>query len=75
MPSGSYKQFYVQCPFYEHDNGKSNITCEGIFPDSTQTHKFRYKKDYEMQINTFCCKYYEKCEVHRMLTKYKYEEE
>ena len=30
MPSGSYKQADVQCPFYRYDDGRRRITCEGI---------------------------------------------
>ena len=35
MPSGSFKQADVQCPFYKFDDGKRRITCEGIIEDSS----------------------------------------
>ena len=76
MPSGSYKQIEVQCPFYKFDDGKRRITCEGIIDDSSLALIYHNKHDYETQINTFCCQYYINCEVYRMLMdKYPNEEE
>lgn len=74
MPSGSYKQIEVQCPFYKYDDGKRRITCEGLVDDSSLALIYQRKSDYEAQINVFCCKHYEKCEVYRMLME-KYEED
>ena len=74
MPSGSYKQVYVQCPFYQHDDGKRKITCEGFIDKSSLTQSYRHRKDYETQISTFCCQHYKKCEVYRLLME-KYEDE
>lgn len=74
MPSGSYKQVYVQCPFYQHDDGKMRITCEGIIDDSSLSLIYRHKSDYEIQVMEFCCKQYHMCEIYRLLIK-KYEEE
>lgn len=74
MPSGSYKQIEVQCPFYKYDDGKRRITCEGLVDDSSLALIYQRKSDYETQINVFCCKHYEKCEVYRMLME-KYEED
>lgn len=74
MPSGSYRQVYVQCPFYHSDDGKHNIACEGIVDGSTLVSKFRKQKDYETQIGVFCCGHYAKCELYRMLMA-KYEDE
>ena len=74
MPSGSYKQIEVKCPFYKYDDGKRRITCEGIIDDSSLALIFHNKRDYEMQIDTFCCEHYTKCEVYRMLMD-KYDEE
>ena len=75
MPSGSYKQIEVQCPFYKYDDGKLRITCEGIIEDSSLTLIYHNKTDYETQIDVFCCKHYKKCEVYRMLQYTKYEED
>ena len=74
MPSGSYKQIEVKCPFYKYDDGKRRITCEGIIDDSSLALIYHNKRDYEMQIDTFCCEHYTKCEVYRMLMD-KYDEE
>lgn len=74
MPSGSYKQVDVQCPFYKTDDGKLRITCEGIIDDSSLSLVYHYKSDYEIQIMEFCCKHYHSCKIYRMLMG-KYEEE
>ena len=74
MPSGSYKQIEVQCPFYKYDDGKRRITCEGLVDDSSLALIYQRKSDYETQINVFCCKHYEKCDVYALLIQ-KYEED
>ena len=74
MPSGSYKQIEVQCPFYKYDDGKQRITCEGIVDNSSLALIYQRRNDYETQINVFCCEHYKKCEVYRMLME-KYEED
>ena len=74
MPSGSYRQAYVQCPFYKFDDGKRRITCEGIIEDSSLALIYHNKQDYETQIDVFCCEHYEKCEVYRLLID-KYDKE
>ena len=76
MPSGSYKQIEVRCPFYKFDDGKRRITCEGIIDDSSLALIYHNKNDYQIQIDVFCCEHYMKCEVYRMLMdKYPKEEE
>lgn len=74
MPSGSYKQAYVQCPFYKNDDGKKRINCEGLIEDSILALIYHRREDYETQINVFCCEHYKKCEVYRLLME-KYDEE
>lgn len=74
MPSGSYKQIEVKCPFYKYDDGKKRITCEGIVDNSSLALIYHYRTDYETQINVFCCEHYQKCEVYRILME-KYEED
>ena len=74
MPSGSYKQIEVKCPFYKYDDGKRRITCEGIIDDSSLALIYHNKRDYAVQIDTFCCEHYQKCEIYRMLMD-KYDEE
>ena len=70
--SGSYVQKFVLCPFYKRDDGKRRIICEGIIEDSSICLTYRYDKLYRKQLEVFCCKEYQKCEVYRMLLeKYK----
>jgi hypothetical protein len=74
MPSGSFRQADVQCPFYKYDDGKRSITCEGIVDNSNLALNYNNKKDYKTQITVFCCEHYKKCEVYRLLID-KYDEE
>lgn len=77
MSSGSFKaQADVQCPFYKFDVGgqKRRIVCEGIVDKSTLELRFCRKRDYDTQLNVFCCEHYKNCEVYRMLME-KYEED
>lgn len=74
MSSGSYRQVYVQCPFYKYDDGRGRITCEGIIEDSSLALIYHKKADYDLQITQYCCGHYDKCEVYRMLMD-KYDEE
>ena len=67
MPSGSYWQAYVKCPFYKYDDGKRRITCGGIFEGSSLALICHGKADYERQISVFCCEHYKKCEIFRIL--------
>ena len=62
----------VRCPFYKFDDGKRRITCEGIIDDSSLSLTFRKKADQEKQLYVFCCRYYEHCEIYRMLMENKY---
>ena len=74
MPSGSFKQTYVVCPFYKYDDGKRRITCEGLVDNSSLALIYQHKTDYERQISVFCCEHYKNCEVYQMLMT-KYEED
>lgn len=73
MPSGSYRQADVKCPFYRRDDGRGRITCEGLLDESSLTLNYRKRSDYKIQMDVFCTGSYEKCEVYRMLME-KYEE-
>ena len=73
MPSGSYKQVYVRCPFYRSDDGQRHITCEGPTEESSLTLNFPRKSEFETQITVFCCEHYQNCEIYRMLMD-KYED-
>lgn len=74
MPSGSYRQVDVKCPYYQFDDGKRRITCEGLLPDSNIANIFRSKSDFETQINLFCCQGYQTCEAFMALEQ-KYKED
>lgn len=68
----------VQCPFYRSDVFQpkqriKRINCEGLVADSTLALNYRFQRDYFRQLETFCCRHYDKCEVYRMLME-KYEE-
>ena len=67
MPSGSYKQVYVRCPFYRSDDGQRHITCEGPTEESSLTLNFPRKSEFETQITVFCSEHYQSCEIYRML--------
>lgn len=71
MASGSYKQVNVQCPFFMSDDGKHQIRCEGIVDRSNISLNYRLKADYMIQIDTFCCQYYKRCEIYQMLMQLK----
>lgn len=75
MPSGSYMQAYVGCPFYKYDDGRRRITCEGIVDKSSLAQIFRTRTDFDNQITVFCCQHYSKCEIYRMLMENKYAED
>lgn len=77
MPTSS-NDVKVKCPFYQYDRciprkNIQRIICEGIVKASTLTLNYRHTKDFHMQMETFCCQYFDKCEVYRMLMQ-KYEE-
>ena len=67
MSSGSFKQVYVECPFYRFDNGSSFITCEGVVEGGSTRLYFPRKQDFEIHIDTFCCNHYDRCELFRAL--------
>lgn len=72
MPSGSYKQADVKCPFFKYDDGKRRITCEGLIRESSLALIYLRKSDYEAQIDTFCCERFVHCGIYRLLME-KYE--
>ena len=72
--NGTYLKSFVRCPFFLRDDGKRRIVCEGIMDDSSICLTFRYDNLFKRQVETFCCKYYERCEIYRMLVE-KYEDD
>lgn len=77
MSSGSFKaQSDVQCPFFKFDDGKQKrIVCEGFVDKSSLALIYCRRKDYEKQLNVFCCEYYKKCEVYNMIYATKYDDD
>ena len=74
MSSGSYVKVDVRCPFFRGDDGRQRIVCEGIADKSVLITRFATKADWDIQIRTFCCRYYGRCEIYRMLMENKYGE-
>lgn len=70
----------VICPFYKYDeNSKKKqlyrITCEGIIEKSALILNYQRKADFLIQLETFCCEHYKRCEVYQMLMDAKYAED
>ena len=64
----------VQCPFYHQDIATARrIICEGPIDGSILSLTYNTREDYKQQMNTFCCVYFQNCEVYRMLME-KYED-
>lgn len=74
MSSGSYLQVRVGCPFYQHDDGKRIVTCEGLVPDADTKLRFRSRRKREEHMERYCCGSYICCELYRALMG-KYDEE
>lgn len=72
MPSGSYMQSYVQCPFYQEDDGTSRIRCEGFDKAKSLIQYYRYKRQFNKKLLEVCCGNFKACGIYRglMATKY-----
>ena len=69
----------VLCPFYQYDETMNKkrcfrITCEGLVDRSTLILNYRFKRDFWIQLETFCCRHFDRCEIYRMLME-KYEDQ
>lgn len=62
----SYRQVDVLCPFYNGDNDKNKIRCEGIIGDCS-TFYFRSASELDAHMQRFCCGKYNQCPVARTL--------
>lgn len=72
--STSWRSTDVRCPFYVTDDQRAKrVTCEGVVEGSILATIYRNKADFQKQMEVFCCEYYQKCEIYRMLME-KYEE-
>lgn len=65
----SWRSWYVKCPFYLRDNGKTQIACQGVMDGNEIVMKFADPKDFEIQADAFCCEKYRNCEVFEMLSQ------
>jgi len=63
MPSGSFRQVHIKCPYYIYDNGKDRIQCEGVIPNTQLQSRFDTKADYDRQILSYCCASYWNCAI------------
>lgn len=75
MPSGSFIQADVNCPFYQYDDGRRKIVCEGFTDRCTVDLRWRYHVDQEHHMQVFCCGNFEKCEIYRMVMESKYNDD
>lgn len=71
MPT-SRQDSRIRCPFYRYDECRKKervhrITCEGIMDDCSLILSYRLKRDFFIQMETFCCRHFDRCEVYRML--------
>lgn len=66
MPS--YNSVDVKCPFYRGDDGKKNVTCEGVCEGNKLIMAFGRKKDFEIQMRVFCCEHYHRCEIYKVVS-------
>ena len=65
MPSGSFRQVYVKCPFYLYDDA----------PETTVATMFRHRSQLQQHMRIFCENAYACCELYRaVMTKYEDEE-
>lgn len=68
----SWLDRYAECPFYlrcDREKGRWTISCQGVTDASILQWRFRKKQDFEIQLRTFCCGKFERCEVYEMLEK------
>lgn len=73
MPSGSYKQSVVKCPFYISDiTQPPNLFCEGIEKDNTIALRFRKNENKNHYMDTFCIADYSRCKIFKLVNE-KYE--
>jgi len=67
----------VQCPFYRYDESIGRrihrIICEGLVAGSSLILSYTQEQDYRIQLETFCCSCFRRCEICRMLME-KYED-
>ena len=63
----------VQCPYYICDDRRGSITCEGFIQGSNVTQQYKRFADQRRQMEVFCCEYFRKCELYRMISTEKYD--
>lgn len=73
MPSGTYKQVYVKCPFYHYDENMK-ITCEGVIPGSSLRTIFHSPTVYSNYMKLYCSNRYNDCPIAKLIDD-QYDEE
>lgn len=64
----SYIDTQVMCPFYKYsDSRRHKIACEGIVDGSSIIMFYQDKRDFQIQMNAFCCEHYKNCEIYGIL--------
>ena len=73
MPSGTYIQTLIKCPFYITDSNKPpNLMCEGIANGKGIVIRFQNKDKKDSYIHSYCIEGYEKCLLYKIVyDKYK----
>ena len=67
----SWNAVYVGCPFYKSDDSHRRIVCEGICDRCSVELTFQCEQDFKIQMETFCKKHFQRCEVYRVaMVKY-----
>ena len=75
MSTGSYEQVYVQCPFYQSDDGRLQIRCEGFGMARSLLLIYARTKHFKNRMKYKCCDNYQSCEIYRQLMATKYADE
>ena len=59
MPGYSYIQADVKCPFYQYDDGRRKIICEGFTDRCAVDLRWRFHTEQVLHLQTFCCREYD----------------
>ena len=74
MP-GSYMKALVKCPFYNGDDAKRRINCEGLLPGTYGSHYFPDNAAQARYLRRVCSQNYARCPyAAALLEKYKEED-
>ena len=71
MPTPAGRSVYACCPFYRKDT-RTAIYCEGLTDESTILQSYRDGRSCAVQFDTFCSRFYERCELYQAIVQAKY---